>query len=173
MTSKSRLFVVALLAAAAIGVGWYRTEVYQPSYPARHADPAEHANLVLITGGSSPYWQLLGKGALAAAEDMGAILELLIVEQDEDVQEQTKLLTSINRQTVDGVALSPLDAEIQTHLINELAKETLVITVDSDAPLSNRLSYVARATTPPACSALTWCERRSATGARWWCWSPT
>jgi ribose transport system substrate-binding protein len=43
---------------------------------------------------------------------------------------------------LDGVALSPLDAEGQTHLINRLVREKKVVTFDSDAPLSDRQSYI-------------------------------
>jgi ribose transport system substrate-binding protein len=43
---------------------------------------------------------------------------------------------------IDGVAVSPLDAELQSPLINRLAKEIYVVTYDSDAPKSDRFSYI-------------------------------
>lgn len=137
MSHAQRLTVVGLLALIAAGVVWYRFEVYK--------DPRtliDHPNLVLVTGGSSSYWQLLCKGAAAAAEDMGAELVLKSPENDENVQEQTDLLLSIDASQFDGVALSPLDAEQQTRLINDYASKAMVFTVDSDAPLSNRVSFV-------------------------------
>src|SRR4030095_2102200 len=43
---------------------------------------------------------------------------------------------------VDGIAISPVDPQNQTALINEAAQKALVFTQDSDAPDSNRACYV-------------------------------
>ena len=43
---------------------------------------------------------------------------------------------------IDGVAVSPLDPESQSRLLSRLAEKVLVVTVDSDAPQSRRISYV-------------------------------
>src|SRR5262249_48968181 len=42
----------------------------------------------------------------------------------------------------DGIAISPVDPENQTPLINSTAKQALVFTQDSDAPKSDRACYV-------------------------------
>ena len=44
--------------------------------------------------------------------------------------------------TIDGLAVSPLDAEGQTPLINRLQQSTNVVTFDSDAPLSLRSGHI-------------------------------
>ena len=41
-----------------------------------------------------------------------------------------------------GIAISPVDPDNQTQLINETAGKVLVVTQDSDAPNSNRAFYV-------------------------------
>lgn len=130
----------ALLAILVIGIAaviWFRTNNSSDRSPAG-APP----NLVLVTGGATQYWQVIANGARTAAEDLGAHLEVLMPEQDEDVDGQMKLLFNIDTQKVDGVAISPLDAEQQTHLINRLSQNAVVVTFDSDAPLSTRMSYI-------------------------------
>lgn len=136
MGGNNRLLLVLFLLGAAVAVAWYRSTVY--SGPPAKSRP----RLIVATGGNSPYWQLLARGAEAAAEANGADLQLMLLEQDEDVEGQTRLLAQLEPTAVDGIALSPLDAAQQTRFINDLAEETVVVTVDSDAPLSNRLCYI-------------------------------
>ena len=38
--------------------------------------------------------------------------------------------------------MSPIDSENQTHFLNEVAKSTILITQDADAPLSDRLVFL-------------------------------
>lgn len=136
MASTNRRFWMVALIAAAVGVAWYRSHVY--SEPQPQAQP----KLILLTGGSSPYWQLIANGGQAAAKDNDADLKVIVLEKDEDVDGQIKLLSQMEPAGVDGIALSPLDAQQQTRFINELAADSVVVTVDSDAPLSNRLCYI-------------------------------
>ena len=134
MLVKSPLFWIAALAALVIAV-WYRDRVYRkPPVP-------ESATVVFITGGSGPYWQMTANGAKAAAVDFNVDLKIEMP-ADESVAEQAAILTKVRRIDHDGVAISPLDAERQTNIINQFASETNVVTFDSDAPLSQRQCYV-------------------------------
>lgn len=136
MASNYRLFLLLILVAAAIGVVWFRSTVYNG--PQTKPPP----KLIVMTGGSSPYWQLIANGAEASAQANKADLKLIVVDKDEDVEGQTQLLSKLELSGVDGVALSPLDATQQTRFINKLAEQSVVVTIDSDAPLSNRLCYI-------------------------------
>ena len=40
------------------------------------------------------------------------------------------------------MAVGPIDAENQTPFLNEVAENTILITQDADAPMSNRLVYI-------------------------------
>lgn len=135
--STQRTVLMTLLIAAAIGVAVYRISVFQKPTPM-----VERPSLVIVTGGSEPYWQSIARGAEAAGRDVNAEVKVYMPEADEDVQSQAVLLNKIDTDSVRGVALSPLDAESQTRLIDNLAKDVFVVTVDSDAPLSDRLCYV-------------------------------
>lgn len=137
MSGPSRVVLIGLIAVGAIAVGWYRSTVFNTS------DPADiRPNLVLITGGQGPYWQLLAGGAKAAADDLDAKVKVMMPEVEEDVPSQTRLLLGLDPKAIDGAAVSPLDAKTQSGVINRLSLESLIITVDSDAPQSNRMSYV-------------------------------
>ena len=124
------------IVVAAVAIGWYRMQVFGE----RPAGPKP--NLVVVTGGNGQFWQLIANGAKAAAADQGADLRVLMPEADEDLDAQIRLLSGIELDNVDGVAVSPLDAEGESPLINRMTERAIVVTVDSDAPLSARHSYV-------------------------------
>jgi ribose transport system substrate-binding protein len=137
MSSQMRtVLIVGLLALLAAGM--YRRSVTQSEQPA----PLKPVEVVFVTGGSGPYWQMAANGALAAAKDLKADVKVEMPSDAESLPEQAKILEAIDEKSVDGVAVSPLDAAGQTELINELATETFVVTFDSDAPDSKRTGYV-------------------------------
>lgn len=135
MDKNRKTFILAAILAA-IAVAWYRMEVFsdQASGP--------KPNVVVVTGGSGQFWQLIGKGAEAAAKDINVKLDVRMPEGDEDLHGQTQLLSGINLDEVDGVAISPLDPISQSSLINRMINKAFVVTMDSDAPQSARHSYV-------------------------------
>ena len=135
MSGKFVWFAAVLAICAAV---WFRVSATE------NLDdlPMERTRLVFVTGGSDDYWQLTAKGAEAAAKEYNADLQVEMLEHDEGVQEQMQILVGLNETTCDGCAISPLDAEGQTRLINRLADKMHVVTFDSDAPLSERHYYV-------------------------------
>jgi ribose transport system substrate-binding protein len=56
--------------------------------------------------------------------------------------EQKRLIDDLVSTGVQGIAVSPVDPDNQTQLINDTAKKALVITQDSDAPSSDRALYI-------------------------------
>lgn len=139
MNSQTRWVFATLLIIGAVAVTWYRSTVFGVE---QGADPSTPLKLVVVTGGSGPYWQMLCNGATAAAADAGVELDIKKIEQDEDIESQMKLLSALLPEDADGVAISPLDAESQSSMLSRLAEKMIVVTVDSDAPNSNRISYV-------------------------------
>jgi ribose transport system substrate-binding protein len=122
--------VIALVSAAGYNMAVFR----EPPPPA--------VNIVFVTGGSGPYWQRTISGAKAAADAFDANLQVEIPSTDEGVVEQSELLVGLQGKPVDGIAVSPLDAEGQRALINQLAQKTFLVTFDSDASDSIRQSHV-------------------------------
>jgi len=58
------------------------------------------------------------------------------------VVDQKRIMESLLAKGVDGIAISPIDAENQTQFLNDAAKNTKLITHDADAPKSDRLVYI-------------------------------
>jgi ribose transport system substrate-binding protein len=134
--NEKRTGLIALLLIAGVAVWWYRSSVYN------EAKAGPPPKLIVVTGGSGPFWQAISNGAKKAARDLGANVEVMMPVKDEDVAEQMKLLSTFDFSGIDGVAISPLDADKQTRTINQLANDAFVVTIDSDAPLSMRHNYV-------------------------------
>lgn len=135
MNSKRTIVWLACFLLA-IGVGWYYTQVFGEQ------DAGPKPNLVVVTGGSGPYWQLIANGASKAAGEYKVNLDVLMPKEDENQDLQIQLISGIDTGKVDGVALSPLDAEGEASIINRLAEKAFVVTMDSDASQTARLLYV-------------------------------
>jgi len=130
-----RVALWAIAAIALVSAAGYNMVVF-------HEPPQPVVNIAFITGGSGPYWQRTISGAQAAADKLGANLQVQIPSADEGVSEQTELLAAFQEKPIDGIAVSPLDADGQTKLINQLAQKTFLVTFDSDASDSMRQNHV-------------------------------
>jgi ribose transport system substrate-binding protein len=133
--SRHRVALLAIAVIALVSAAGYNMAVFREP-------PSPAVNIVFITGGSGPYWQRTINGAKTAADEFDANLQVEIPSANEGVSEQTELLATLQEKPVDGVAVSPLDAEGQTNLINQLAQKTFLVTFDSDASNSMRQSHV-------------------------------
>ena len=93
-----------------------------------------------VTNGIDSFWTIAEAGAKAGAQKYNADVEVHMPAQG--VPDQKRIVEDLLTRGVDGIAISPIDAENQTALINQAAARTLVITQDSDAPRSNRLCFI-------------------------------
>jgi ribose transport system substrate-binding protein len=64
------------------------------------------------------------------------------IPSDGTAAEQKRIVDDLVSTGVQGIAMSPVDPDNQTQLINDTAKKALVITQDSDAPTSERAFYI-------------------------------
>jgi len=130
------VFWAAALVAVAAAIGY---RVRMSGEPAPRPVP----ELVFVTGGSEPYWQLTIEGAKAAAKDNGVKLRVDAPEVNDNLEAQMKIVDHLDVGKLGGIAISPIDAERQTPRINELVQRgKKVVTFDSDAPLSTRASFI-------------------------------
>ena len=131
-------FAVVLLAVAAIATAyWYRSTVLTDD-----AAKVERPSVVFIASGSGPYWQLAADGARAAAKAHNVDLRIEMPKGSESLEQQMLMLADLKLDELGGVAFSPVDPEAQTRLINQMTQETYVVTLDSDAPLSQRHCHI-------------------------------
>jgi len=118
---------MSLLAVAfAAGLTGCEKKVSGPSY-------------AFVTNGVASFWDIAKSGAETAGEELGVDVTVLM---PNGVVEQKQMIEDLVIRGADGIAISPIDPDNQTEVINEAAAATNLITADSDAPKSNRMFYL-------------------------------
>jgi len=98
--------------------------------------------IAIVTNAVAPFWNPMKVGMERAAQKLGceAVWQ---GPANAQVSEQRKILENFVAQKVDGIAISPIEPEPMTPVLDEIAASgILVITMDSDAPKSKRLVYL-------------------------------
>lgn len=104
------------------------------------SDAGERPHIAYITNGVASFWVIAEAGAKAAGEEVDAKVTVLM--PSEGATDQKRMIEDMITKGVDGMAISPIDPENQTGLLNKAAKYTTLITQDSDAPQSDRVAYI-------------------------------
>jgi len=125
---KSISILAAVVALAAIGCGGGGDQ--SPQKP----------QVAFVTNGVGSFWVIADKGARAGAREFGVDVDVQM--PAEGVADQKRIVQSLLARGVDGIAISPIDPDNQTDLLDEAAAQTHLITHDSDAPNSRRLCFV-------------------------------
>jgi ribose transport system substrate-binding protein len=95
--------------------------------------------VAFVTNGVASFWVIAEKGAIDGGAATGADVS---VHMPAGAVDQKRILEDLVAKSVDGIAVSPIDSENQTDLLNMVASRTALITHDSDAPNADRLCYV-------------------------------
>src|SRR6476646_9112950 len=98
--------------------------------------------LAFVTNNSSDFWTIARRGVEKAGSELDGVSAEFKITSDGSAAEQKRIIDDLMTKGVDGVAISPVDPENQTSLLNDVAKKALVFTQDSDAPKSDRACYV-------------------------------
>ena len=105
------------------------------------AAPIAKPRITLVTNNPANFWTIARKGAEKAARE--AKVDLLFkMPASGTASEQTQIVDDLLAQGVDGIAVSPIDADNQGNMLNRAARKTLLFTFDSDAPRSERDCFV-------------------------------
>ncbi|MEM1541795.1 MAG: sugar-binding protein [Ignisphaera sp.] len=97
---------------------------------------------VVIGKSVHPYWSVVEAGVKKAGEELG-VEAIFWVPSKEDVPAQLSTMDSYVAQKVAGIAIAPSDPGAATPYINKALQQGIpVITIDTDAPQSNRLVYL-------------------------------
>ena len=106
-----------------------------------HGGEAEaEASFAYVTNGVDPFWDLCAAGVRIAEKEFEVSCEVLM--PPKGVVDQKRMMETLLAKGIDGIAVSPVDAENQTPFLNEVAENTILITNDSDAPKSKRLVFI-------------------------------
>jgi ribose transport system substrate-binding protein len=98
--------------------------------------------IAFVTNNPSDYWTIARKGCEKADQELTDVEVEFRIPANGAADEQKRIVDDLLAKGIDGMALSPIDPANQTQMINAAAKQTVVITQDSDAPNSDRLCYI-------------------------------
>lgn len=98
--------------------------------------------VAFVTNNSADFWTIARAGVEKADSELADVSAEFRLTGDGTSAEQRRILDDLLITGVNAVAISPVDPENQTALLNEAAKKALIFTQDSDAPNSDRACYV-------------------------------
>jgi ribose transport system substrate-binding protein len=98
--------------------------------------------LAFVTNNAADFWTIARRGVEKADAELPDVTTEFRIPDDGTAATQKRIIDDLLAKGVDAVAISPVDPENQTGLINDMAKQVLVFTQDSDAPKSERACYI-------------------------------
>ena len=98
--------------------------------------------LAFVTNNSADFWTIARRGVEKADAELADVEAEFRITADGTAAEQQRIVDDLLTKGVDGIAISPVDPQNQTALIDAAAKRALVFTQDSDAPQSARTCYI-------------------------------
>ena len=98
--------------------------------------------LAFVTNNSADFWTVARRGVEKAGGELHGVSTEFRMTADGTAGEQKRIIDDLITKGVDGIAISPVDPENQTSLLNDVAKHALIFTQDSDAPNSDRACYI-------------------------------
>lgn len=113
------------------------------------ANPNEHVfkapdgavlKLAFVTNNASDYWKIAAAGVKKYADEAG--IQVDVKEPNKTVAEQKQIIENLLSQGYNGITVSVISPTDETDFLNSTAAKTNVLTMDSDAPNSNRLLYI-------------------------------
>lgn len=123
------LIVGILLIGATIAVAGWMGGYFKPK-----------GKVALVTWNEDPYWDLVIQGAQDAATRWN--LDLTVVRSKPDEKEQTQHVRDLLAGGYNSIAISPNNPTAQSAVLSEAAENSVLITFDSDAPISKRYGFV-------------------------------
>ena len=106
------------------------------------AGPTNRLKLAFVTNNAADFWTIARKGCEQADTELPNVEVEFKIPSDGTAAEQRRIVDDLMAKGVSGIAISPVDPSNQTQMINDLARQLLVITQDSDAPGSDRACYL-------------------------------
>jgi ribose transport system substrate-binding protein len=98
--------------------------------------------LAFVTNNSADFWTIARRGVEKADAELADVETEFRLTPDGTAAEQQRIVDDLLTKGVDGIAISPIDPQNQTALIDAAAKRTIVFTQDSDAPQTDRTCYI-------------------------------
>lgn len=131
--------IVPVLSLALALTGCGRKE---SSASAAGGTAAKPLKLAFVSNNAANFWTIARAGCNAAGKKLGDVTVDFRIPSNASAADQQQILNDLVAAGVDGVAVSVDDPENQTAFLDRIAKQTLLITTDSDAPQSKRVCYI-------------------------------
>jgi ribose transport system substrate-binding protein len=106
------------------------------------AGEAKKVRIAFITNNTSDFWTIARKGTEKAAAELPNVEIEFKINSELTAAGQQRIVDDLLAKGVDGIAISPVDPQNQTQMINRAASQAVVFTQDSDAPSSKRACYI-------------------------------
>jgi ribose transport system substrate-binding protein len=124
---------------AAVGCGKSETT---PATGTSGAAAGKTLKLAFVTNNAANFWTIARRGTEDAQKALGNVDVMFRIPANGSAAEQQQILDDLMAAGVDGVAVSPVDPPNETDALNRIADKALLVTQDSDAPASKRVSYI-------------------------------
>jgi ribose transport system substrate-binding protein len=98
--------------------------------------------LAFVTNNSADFWTIARRGVEKADAELNDVTAEFRITSDGTAGEQKRVVDDLLTKHVAGIAISPVDPENQTQLLDDAAKQAVIFTQDSDAPNSQRACYI-------------------------------
>jgi ribose transport system substrate-binding protein len=98
--------------------------------------------VAFVTNNAADFWTIARRGTEKADAELADITVEFKIPSDGSAAEQKRIMDDLLAKGVDGIAISPVDPDNQTQMLNDAARQALIITQDSDAPKSDRTLYI-------------------------------
>lgn len=127
--------IAALVGVAAMTAGCQSRDSAKPG-------GAKVLKVAFVTNNSADFWTIARRGVEKADQELADVEAEFRLTADGTAAEQQRVVDDLLTKGVDAIAISPVDPQNQTAMIDAAAKRALVFTQDSDAPQSARACYI-------------------------------
>jgi ribose transport system substrate-binding protein len=98
--------------------------------------------LAFVTNTTNEFWSIVRYGCNSAAHNLTNVDVDFRFFTGSTVEQQNKILSDLVAKGVDGIAVSPIEAEKQKDFLDQIAAKTLLVCVDSDVANSKRVCFI-------------------------------
>jgi ribose transport system substrate-binding protein len=110
--------------------------------PVQHPGSVEEQpTIAFVTNQQASFWNIAAVGCRDAAEDFNVNVDIRFP-SEATATKQKQIVEDLLSRGIQGLAISPIDAENQKEMLNNWAARIPLITHDSDAPATNRRLYI-------------------------------
>lgn len=104
-------------------------------------DSGDKIRVAFVTNMVADFWNIAKAGCEEAEKELNVEVEVKMPNPG-TVEKQKQVVEDLISSGVQGIAISPLDADNQIAWLNEVAGKVKLITHDSDAPGAERICYI-------------------------------